>query len=168
MIRSERLNSSEDEERARIVLRADGEWRWQTNVPLIAGLTVASVLVASVTLAKGAWMVPIFSLFEIAMVVLAISVCLKRAGVQEVLTFSPLWVKFERGRHEPEETVDIERFHARFVVRYPQSRLSRPQVLLQYRRDGKGHDIRIGEFLSAEELVKLVKAIRLVIKRLET
>ena len=164
MIHAEMLKDTDE---ARIVLRADGAWSWQTNLPLIVALALASLIVAGITLAMGAWMVPFFSVFELAMVVLAISICIKRAGVQEVLTFSSLMVKFERGRDQPEETIDIERFYARFLVRYPRSRMQRPEVRLQYRQDGKRHQRRIGEFLNTEEVLKLEKALRQVIKRLD-
>ena len=164
MVRAELLKDTGE---ARIVLRADGTWSWQANLPLIAALSLASLIVAGITITLGAWMVPFFSVLELAMVVLAISVCLKRAGTQEVLTFSHLMIRFERGRDEPEETIDIERFYARFLVRYPSSRLGTPEVRLQYRQGGKLNQLRIGEFLNTGELLKLEKALRQAIKRFE-
>ena len=151
---------------ARIVLSADGAWSWQTNLPLIIALVMASSLVAAVTIAIGAWMVPFFSLFEISMVTLAIYVCLRRAGMQEVLTFSRLGLKFERGRQEPEQTLEVERFYARFLLRFPASRLSRPELRLVYRRGGKDQQLRIGAFLSTPDLMRVEQSIRDILRKL--
>ncbi|MCY4040104.1 MAG: DUF2244 domain-containing protein [Gammaproteobacteria bacterium] len=164
MIRTELLA---DTGHARIVLRGDGEWTWQANAPVIGSLALVSLLLAVVTVSLGAWVVPLFSGFEIAMLILATGVCLKRTNTQEVLTFSKLMLKFERGRDEPEETVHIERFYARFLVRYPRSRLDRPEVRLQYQRDGQRHQLRIGEFLNTDEVIKLEKALGDVIQRFD-
>ncbi len=164
MIRTEIL---QDTGQARIVIRADGAWTWKTNAMPIAALALASVIVAGITLSLGAWMVPFFSGFELAMLILAIGVCLKRAHMQEVLTFSKLMLKFERGRNEPEQTIDIERFYARFLVRHPRSKLDRPEVRLQYRQDGQRFSLRIGKFLNTDETMKLEQALIDVIKRLD-
>ncbi len=164
MIRTEILK---DTGQARIVLRADGAWAWQTNALLIGALALASFIIAGVTLSLGAWIVPFFSGFELAMLMLAMGVCLKRAHVQEVLTFSRLMLKFERGREQPEQTIDIERFYARFLVRYPRSKLDRPEVRLQYRQNGQRFSLRIGKFLNTDEIMKLEQALGDVINRLE-
>ena len=162
-----RTEFRDDGKAARIVLCQDGNWSWQTNLPLIIALLLASCVVAVVTITIGAWMVPFFSLFELSMVALAIYVCLRRAGVQEVLTFSRLGLRFERGRHEPEQTLEVERFYARFLMRFPASRLSRPELRLVYRRDGADHQLRIGAFLATPDLMRVEKAIREILRKLD-
>ncbi len=163
-----RTEYREDGQAARIVLCADGAWSWQANLPLIIALLLASSLVAVVALALGAWMVPIFSVLELLMVSFAIYLCLQKAGTQEVLTFSRLGLKFERGRHEPEQTLEIERFYARFLMRFPSSRLARPELKLLYRRDGEDHQLSIGAFLTTTDLMRVEKSIRSILRKLDS
>lgn len=162
-----RTEFRDDGQAARIVLSQDGDWSWHNNAPLMVALLLASSVVAVVTIAMGAWMVPFFSLFELLMVMLAIYLCLRRGGVQEVLTFSRLELKYERGRFAPEETLEVERFYARFLVRTPASRLARPELKLLYRRDGVDRQLRIGTFLTTPDLVKVEKSIREILRRLD-
>ena len=155
-----------DGEAARIVLAPDGAWSWRTNLPLLIALAIASCFVMGITIALGAWMVPFFSVLEVLMVVLALRVCLRRGQIQEVLTFSKLDLKFERGRNEPEQTIQVQRFFARFAMRYPNSRLGHPELKLQYRVNGVDHHLIIGRFLTTPELHGVEKSIRQIIRKL--
>lgn len=155
-----------DGEAARIVLAPDGAWSWRTNLPLLIALGVASCFVMGVTLAVGAWMIPFFSVLEVLFVLLALNVCLRRSEIQEVLTFSKFNLKFERGCHQPEQTIEVQRFFARFAMRYPDSRLGHPQLKLKYRVDGVDHHLIIGRFLTTADLLSVEKSIRQIIRSL--
>ena len=162
-----RTEFRDDGEAARIVLASDDAWSWRTNMPLFLALLLASFFVITITLAMGAWVIPFFSVFEVLMVALAVHVCLRRAGAQEVLTFSKLHLKFERGRRRPEQTIEVQRFFARFAMRYPDSRLGRPQLKLRYRVEGVSYQLSIGKFLTTAELLRVEKAIREIIHRIK-
>jgi len=133
----------------------------------IAALALTSVIDAGVTLRLRARMVPFFSGFELAILKLAIGVWLKRSYMTDRRINIKRMLTVERGRNEPEQTIDIERFYARFLVRHPRSKLDRPEVRLQYRQDGQRFSLRIGKFLNTDETMKLEQALIDVIKRLD-
>jgi len=147
----------------RIVLRPNQSWTWQANTYLAGTLLVVSGSIGVLFAFKGMWLILPFTLAEIAVLVGCLYYCVRRTHLQEVLTFSPDYLDFERGVKRPEVRQRFQRYFTRFFVRTPQHPWYCKRVCVCCR----GTEVEIGSFLNSEEKEDLVAALRSMIDHLD-
>jgi uncharacterized membrane protein len=160
------LISSEFDETAsvgRIVLRPNHSWTWRANTYLVGTLTVVSGSVGVVLAFQGLWLVLPFTAIEMGVLLGCLYYCVRRTHLQEVLTFSPDHLEFERGVKEPEIHRCFQRYFTRFFVSEPRH----PWYCKRISVCCRDTEFEIGSFLSRDEKDALVAALRSMIRRLD-
>ncbi|MFU8814104.1 MAG: DUF2244 domain-containing protein [Pseudomonadales bacterium] len=147
----------------RIVLRPNQSWTWRANAYLVGTLTVISGSVGVVFAFQGMWLILPFTLVEMAVLVGCLYYCVRRTHLQEVLTFSPDYLEYERGVKRPEIQRRFQRYFTRFFVRVPRHPWYCKRVCVCCREV----ELEIGSFLNSEEKEALVVALRSMISRLD-
>ncbi|MEQ8483553.1 MAG: DUF2244 domain-containing protein [Pseudomonadales bacterium] len=147
----------------RILLRPNRSWTWRANTLLVGTLMAVSGSVATVFAYQGLWLVLPFTVLEMSVLLGCLYYCVRRTHIQEVLTFSPELVQFERGVGHPKLQVRFQRFFARFQVETVRHPWYPKRVAL---RCGNSR-LRIGGFLGADELDELISALRDMVQRMD-
>lgn len=152
-----------DRAEGRIVLRPNRSWTWRANTLLVGTLMAASGSIATVYAYHGLWLILPFTFIEMSFLLACLYYCVRRTHLQEVLTFSPEHLVFERGVGHPDEQRRFDRFYARFFVRPPRHAWYRKRIALRCR----GEEFEIGGFLAADERDDLIDVLRDMIDRLD-
>ncbi len=148
----------------RIVLRPNRSWSWRANTYLVATLMAVSGSMASVFAYRGMWVILPFTALEMSVLLACLYYCVRRTHLQEVLTFSPDYLIFERGITRPQIRRRFQRYFTRFCVRAAEHPWYRTRVSVRCRET----DLEIGSFLTSEEKEDLVAALRDMIWRLDS
>lgn len=149
--------------RGRILLRPNRSWSWRANLILVGSLLLVSGTLSVALATQGLWLVLPFTVLELAILLACLYYCVRRTHLQEVLTFSPEYLEFERGVRRPQLRCRFQRFFARFRVEPPPHPWYRKRVAL---RCGKT-ELQVGSFLPGDEVDELVAALRTMIQRLD-
>ncbi|MFW6092772.1 MAG: DUF2244 domain-containing protein [Pseudomonadota bacterium] len=149
--------------RGRIVLRPNCSWTWRANTWLVATLTVLSGTLGVVLALRGLWLVLPFVAVEMAVLLACLYYCARKTHVQEVLTFSPEYLEFERGVRRPRLRHRFQRYFTRIFVEPPEHPWYRKRVSLRCRET----ELEIGSFLNPDETERLIADLRGMIQRLE-
>jgi uncharacterized membrane protein len=152
-----------NEPRGRILLRPNHSWTWRQNLLLVASLLLVTGSTAVMFATQGLWLVLPFTVLEVAVLLGCLYYCVRRTHMQEVLTFSPEYLEFERGMRRPHLRRRFQRFFARFQVEAPAHPWRPKRIAL---RCGKT-ELQVGSFLSGHETDELVAALRTMIHRLD-
>jgi uncharacterized membrane protein len=147
----------------RIVLRPNRSWTWRANTLLVGTLMAVSGSVATVYAYHGLWLILPFTFIEMSFLLACLYYCVRRTHLQEVLTFSPEHLVFERGVGHPDEQRCFQRYFARFFVRRPRHPWYRNRIALRCR----GEELEVGGFLPPEERDDLIDVLRDMIDRLD-
>jgi uncharacterized membrane protein len=159
------LSEFDDAERqGRIVLRPNRSWTWRANTYLVATLALVSGTIGVLFAMRGMWLILPFTVLELTVLLGCLYYCVRRTHLQEVLTFSPEYLVFERGIREPSVRRRFQRYFTRFFVHPPPHRWHQKRVALKCRDT----ELEIGSFLNGDEKERLVVALRDMIQRLET
>ncbi len=152
------------ERAGRIVIQPNHSWSWRANVWLVAVLAAVSGAIGLGFAWRGMWPVLPFAGLEVVVVLGSLYYCVRRTHTQEVLTFSPDMLLFERGVREPRVRRQFQRYFTRIFVRPPPHPWYRKRIALRCR----GQELEIGSFLTSEEKDDLVSALRDMIQRIES
>jgi uncharacterized membrane protein len=153
----------ETQVRGRIVLQPNHSWTWRANVLLVGTLMAVSGSVATLFAYQGMWLVVPFTFLEMLLLLACLYYCVRRTHLQEVLTFSPQHVVFERGVRRPQKCQEFERYFARFVVEAPSHPWYRKRIALR----SHGRDLEIGSFLGSADKDRLIGTLQDMIQRLD-
>lgn len=148
----------------RIVLRPNRSWTWRANVYLVGTLMAVSGSVATLLAYRGMWLVIPFTVLEMSVLLACLYYCVRRTHQQEVLTFSPEYLVYERGVHRPDQRRRFQRYFTRFFVRAAPHPWYRKRVSLRCRDE----ELEVGSFLTVEEKDELIVQLREMIHRLDT
>lgn len=147
----------------RIVLRPNRSWTWRANVCLVGTLAVVSGAVGVTFALQGMWPILPFTVLEVIVVLGCLHYCVRRTHLQEVLTFSPEHLLFERGVGRPRTRQRYERYFARFFVHPASHPWYRKRIALRCRDE----ELEIGSFLTSPEKDDLITALNDMIARLD-
>jgi uncharacterized membrane protein len=147
----------------RIVLRPNRSWTWKANAYLVATLMAISGSVGILLALRGMWLVLPFTAIEMSFLLGCLYYCVRRTHLQEVLTFSPEYLEFQRGIRGPEIQQRFQRYFTRFFV----SEARHPWYCKRISVCCRGTELEIGSFLTREEKDDLVAALRSMIRRLD-
>lgn len=147
----------------RIVLRPNRSWTWRANVWLAGTLMLLSGIVGTLFAYRGLWPILPFTLVQAVVLLACLYCCVRRTHLQEVLTFSPDYLLFERGIGQPRTRRRFRRYFTRFFVRPAPHPWYRLRIALRCR----DQELEIGSFLTAEEKEDLVAVLRDMIHRLD-
>lgn len=147
----------------RIVLRPNRSWTWRANACLGGTLIMVPGTFGLIMAFRGMWPVLTFALIQGAALLVCLYYCVRHASVQEVLTFSPEYLLFERGIHRPWMRRQFQRYFTRFQVEPPAHPWYRQRIAV---RCGD-QELEIGSFLTGEEQQDLIRALRDMIQRLD-
>ena len=147
----------------RIVLQPNRSWTWRANACLVGSLMIVSGAVGLLLAYRGLWPVLPFTAIEGLVLLGCLYYCVRRTHLQEVLTFSPEYLLFERGIGRPHTRRRFQRYFTRFFVRPPSHPWYRQRIALRCR----DQELEIGSFLTGEEKAALVSALEDMIQRLE-
>lgn len=153
----------ETQARGRIVLQPNRSWTWRANVLLVGTLMAVSGSVATLFAYQGMWLVVPFTFLEMLALLACLYYCVRRTHLQEVLTFSPERVVFERGVRRPQNSQAFERYFTRFVVEQPAHPWYQKRIALRSR----GRDVEIGSFLGNADKDRLIGTLKDMIQRLD-
>lgn len=148
----------------RIVLRPNRSWSWRANAWLVATLLAVSGTIGFGFAWRGMWPILPFTMLEVVVVLACLYYCVRRTHLQEVLTFSPDYLLFERGIGRPQVRHRFQRYFTRFFVRPSEHPWYRKRIALRCR----DQELEIGSFLTSDEQDDLVAALRDIIHRLES
>jgi uncharacterized membrane protein len=146
----------------RIILQPNRPWSWRANSYFVVTLLGVSLAVASSFALRGYWLVLPFSILEMAALFGCLYYCVRRATVQEVLTFSADELTVETGHQRPERVYRYQRFFTRFSVEPPAHPWYQPRIEIRDRE----RRLEIGRFLRADEKRDLVAELRNMIHML--
>jgi len=152
-----------DRAEGRIVLRPNRSWSWRANIMLVGTLMAVSGTMATVFAYQGMWLILPFTALELSVLLACLYYCVRRTHTQEVLTFTPEHLVFERGVGRPERRHEFQRFFARFFVRRRPHPWYRKRVALRCR----GEELEIGSFLTGDERDDLIGVLQDMVHRFE-
>lgn len=147
----------------RIVLRPNRSWTWRANVCLVGSLLAISGTVGFLMALRGMWPILPFTVVEGLVVLGSLYWCVRRTHVQEVLTFSPDYLLYERGVRRPGTRRRFHRYFTRFLVQPARHPWYRRRIALRCR----DQELEIGSFLTSAEQDDLVRVLRDMIQRLD-
>lgn len=147
-----------------IILRPNRSWSWRANLMFLAVLTAVAVLIGTVFLLQGLWLILPFGLIEVSLVGLALYVCARRTHRQEVLTFSEDELLIERGSNRPESRHVFKRLFARIFVRRPRHPWYPTRIAVR----SHGREIEVGAFLNPEDKNRFISELRRMVDSLES
>lgn len=147
----------------RIILQPNRSWTWRANTCLVGTLMAVSGSVGTVLAYHGLWLILPFTFVEMAVLLGCLYYCVRRTHMQEVLTFSPDYVVFERGVSRPDRRHRFQRYFASFLVRPPAHPWHRKRIALRCR----DQELEVGSFLNSDERDDLVAVLRDMIQRLD-
>lgn len=147
----------------RIVLQPNRSWTWRANACLGGTLMAISGTVGLIMAFQGMWPVLTFAAIQGAAVLAGLYCCVRHTYLQEVLTFSPEYLLFERGIGRPSMRRQFQRYFTRFLVEPPAHPWHRRRIALRCREQ----ELEIGSFLTSDEQDDLIRALRAMIQRLE-
>ena len=163
----------------RIVLQPNRPWTWRANSYFVATLLGISLIIAMSFAMRGLWLVIPFSILEMTALLGCLYYCVRRATVQEVLTFSADELIVETGHRRPEHVYRYQRFFSyislftfamlmrfftRFEVERPAHPWYEPRIEIRHREQR----LEIGRFLRADEKRDLVGHLRNMIHLLRS
>ena len=148
----------------RIVLQPNRPWTWRANSYFVATLLGISLIIAMSFAMRGLWLVIPFSILEMTALLGCLYYCVRRATVQEVLTFSADELIVETGHRRPEHVYRYQRFFTRFEVERPAHPWYEPRIEIRHREQR----LEIGRFLRADEKRDLVGHLRNMIHLLRS
>ncbi len=147
----------------RILLRPNRSWTWRANIMLVGTLMAVSGTMATVFAYQGMWLILPFTALEMSVLLACLYYCVRRTHQQEVLTFSPEHLVYERGVGKPDRRERFPRFFTRFFVRPPPHPWYRKRIALKCR----DRELEIGGFLTSDEKDDLVVELQDMIRRLD-
>jgi uncharacterized membrane protein len=147
----------------RIVLRPNHSCSWRANVCLAGTLVAVSGTIGSILALRGLWPILPFAVAEGLVVLASLYWCTRRSHMQEVLTFSPDYLLYERGVRRPGTRCQFQRYFTRFLVQPASHPWYRQRIALRCR----DQELEIGSFLTSEEQEDLVRVLRDMIQRLD-
>lgn len=146
-----------------IVLRPNRSWSWRANLVFLGVLASVCLIIGTIFLLQGLWLILPFSILEVSLVGLALYVCARRTHVQEVLTFSPDELRIERGRARPESRQVFKRLFARIFVHRPRHPWYPTRVAVR----SHGREVEVGAFLGPDDKQQLIAELRRMIDQVE-
>jgi uncharacterized membrane protein len=147
-----------------IVLQPNQPWSWRANTYFVGTLLGVSLIIASSFAMRGYWLVLPFSLVEMFALLGCLYYCVRRATLQEVLTFSADELIVETGHRRPEHVYRYRRFFTRFMIEPPAHPWYEPRIEIREREQR----LEIGRFLRADEKRDLIAHLRQMIHLLRT
>lgn len=147
----------------RIILTPNRSWSWRANLIFLGVLGGVCLVIGTVFMLQGLWLILPFSLLEVGLVGVALYCCARRTHSQEVLTFSDEELCIERGRRRPEKRHVFKRLFARIFVRRPRHPWYPTRIAVR----SHGREVEVGDFLSPEDKDRLIAELRHMIAALE-
>ena len=139
-----------------LVLRPNNSLPWRLNLALLLIIATVSISISLSFLIAGAWVILPFSLVELVLLAFCIHYVAKQCARQEVITISEFEVLVEMGIRKPTKKACYQRIWSKFFVRPGKSPQDPEKVVIR----SHGDELEIGQFLSKEDKLDLVRILR--------
>ncbi|MGB0713888.1 MAG: DUF2244 domain-containing protein [Gammaproteobacteria bacterium] len=137
----------------RYVLRPNRSMDWRGNLIFLGGLFAITMTVGLGLATLGYWPVLPFAGLELTLVAMALYHTGLSASRCEVISIGDEIIRVEKGRREPDITVEFQRTWARVQLSQPRQRLHPSRLLLR----SHGKFVEVGSFLTEDEREGLAK-----------
>ncbi|MCH8543520.1 MAG: DUF2244 domain-containing protein [Alcanivorax sp.] len=139
----------------RFILLPNRSASWGQTRRMILVVIAAALLIATLFILRGAWLVVPFCGLGAALLCWALWYGNSRTCWQEVITLAPHQVSIARGRRHPVETITLERYGLHLHSHIPENDFYLPSLAL--RRHAT--DWTIGEMLNREDRIMLIRTL---------
>ncbi len=153
--------SPEHQTVGQIILQPNNSLSWKALKYFLAFMMALSFSIALAFLFYGYWLVLPFTGLEMAVLSYCLWLCLRRASLQEVITFSAEQIRLEKGIERPEKVATWERFFTKIQVNQAIHPWYRKTVSLVHR----GDRVEIGTFLTHKEQDELIESLHDMVRR---
>jgi len=149
---------SHDQAKLQIILKPNRSLNWRGNQLLIASFAVIALLITTVFIIAGAWVIAPFAGLEILLLSTALYYVCWKLNFQQVISIVDQRLVIEKGYYKPKQRWSFDRDNIAVAVKDKDHPWDAIEIML-FTKTGTDK-IPIGEFLNKEDCEILLSALR--------
>ena len=156
------LTVSKEGDTTTLIIEFKSESSWKNNVLVIALLGVQMIIISTLFIFLGTWMILPFAGIEVLILAIVLYMVSKKAHTQETISISPASVILHRGQNKIDKTWEFQRFYCQVETKEKPFPAHQSFRLFLGTSEEK---VEIAEWLSTHEKQQLLILLRQALRR---